>query len=66
MTVHPETDDRKDDTTIFFPKSITHDNIIRNNEKIEAFAILSNRAAEKKDTDTFNDLPAEAGRLLWA
>ncbi len=54
VTVHPETEDRSGDMFIFLPKSITHDDMIRNIEKIEAFAVLSNRDAEKKDADTTN------------
>ncbi len=54
VTVHPEIEDRCGDMFMFLPKSITHDDMIRNIEKIEAFAVLSNRDAEKKDIDTTN------------
>ena len=54
VTVHPEIEDRIGDMFIFFPKSITHDDIIKKIEKMEAFALLLKRDAEKKDTDTTN------------
>lgn len=54
VTVHPEIEDSTGDMFIFLPKSITHDDMIRKIEKIDAVAVLSKRDAEKKDMDTTN------------
>jgi len=48
VTVHAETETRNGDIFMLLPKSISHDDMIRNIAKIEEFAVFSNRDAEKK------------------